>query len=151
MDSLLLFPKLGLVAGKTLGALVTSPLRGENGAPTVTEHVMLMAFRTMFTNMTYKQLQTIMPPFVDAYTKWCKAKSLTPDVVDIPGTSTKGFWLGDKNKATHVMVYFHGGGFVMPGIPVSHYWRRCLAFFHASQALHCLSLQNTDVILQATT
>lgn len=26
--------------------------------------------------------------------------------------------MGDSEKATHVLVYFHGGGFVMPGVPV---------------------------------
>ncbi|WPH00663.1 Hypothetical protein R9X50_00349300 [Acrodontium crateriforme] len=117
MDTLLLLPKLGFVGAKTLGALLTSSFRGEDDAPTVTEHVMLTALRTMFTNLTYGQLQTIMPPFVNTYARWCKAKCLTSEIVNIPNTSIKGFWLGDKDKATHVMVYFHGGGFVMPGVP----------------------------------
>jgi acetyl esterase/lipase len=33
---------------------------------------------------------------------------------DVRNTSVKGFWIGDKEKSTKHLVYFHGGGFVLP-------------------------------------
>ena len=54
---------------------------------------------------------------MESYEKWCKHHKIKPDVADIPNTRTKGFWIGSKDSAKYVMLYFHGGGFVMPGLP----------------------------------
>lgn len=57
-----------------------------------------------------------MPTFLSAYQTWCTKNKLTPDIVDIPGTNgTKGFWIGSKTNAKYTLVYYHGGGFVLPG------------------------------------
>lgn len=58
-----------------------------------------------------------MPPFISSYEKYCKAHKLTPNIVDIPNTNTKGFWIGKPESAKYVMMYYHGGGFVLPGMP----------------------------------
>ncbi|KAJ9622220.1 hypothetical protein H2204_011568 [Knufia peltigerae] len=116
-DKVLLIPGLSYVFARSILALVGSPLRGTKGAPTVSDHVLRAAFRTMFTHLTTGQLQILLPPFTTIYTKFCSQKNLTPRSVDIPNTKTKGFWLGDPDSATYVMAYFHGGGFVMPGLP----------------------------------
>ena len=55
------------------------------------------------------------PTFLTAYQAYCKQKSLETVVVDLP-EGAKGFWLGNP-KAKEVLVYIHGGGFVMPGSP----------------------------------
>lgn len=57
------------------------------------------------------------PPFVSTYEGWCKKRDIKPDVVDIPNTNAKGFWIGSKDSAKYVLLWFHGGGFVMPGFP----------------------------------
>jgi acetyl esterase/lipase len=59
----------------------------------------------------------IMPPFVSSYEKYCKQHKLTPNIVDIPNTNNKGFWIGNPESAKYAMVYYHGGGFVLPGMP----------------------------------
>lgn len=56
-----------------------------------------------------------MPPFLDTYKQWCTKNKIHPDIVDIPNTNIKGFWLGSKSTAKYTMVYYHGGGFVLPG------------------------------------
>lgn len=48
------------------------------------------------------------------YLAWTKAKNITPRSIDIPGFDTKAFWLGSPN-ADDVVIYYHGGGFAMPG------------------------------------
>ncbi|KIW10943.1 hypothetical protein PV08_10242 [Exophiala spinifera] len=115
-DKVLLVPGLSYVFARSILALLGSPFRGSKGAPTVTEHVLQTAFRVMFTHFTTGQLQILLPSFEAVYIKFCTQKKLTPKIVDIPNTTTRGFWLGDPDSATYVMVYFHGGGFVMPGL-----------------------------------
>lgn len=34
----------------------------------------------------------------------------------VPGTKIDGLWFGDKDTAKTIMVYFHGGGYAMPGL-----------------------------------
>ena len=59
----------------------------------------------------------MIPPFETTYRSYAKKTlKVEPDVVDVPGTGIKGFWLGDKKTATHHMIYFHGGGFVIAGL-----------------------------------
>lgn len=54
--------------------------------------------------------------FTDTYKRWCNAQGVKPDLVKIPRSKTDGFWVGQKDSAKFVMVYCHGGGFVMPGL-----------------------------------
>lgn len=58
-----------------------------------------------------------MPPFVSTYESYCKKQGLTPNIVDIPNTTNKGFWIGNPETAKYAMMYYHGGGFVLPGLP----------------------------------
>ena len=57
----------------------------------------------------------ILPTFVNTYKDWCAKHKLLPIIDDIPNTDVQGFWIGNKGSAKYAMVYFHGGGFVMPG------------------------------------
>jgi len=59
----------------------------------------------------------MLPSFIDAYKSWCTKQSLTPDIVDIPNTNpqSQGFWIGSKSTAKYTMIFYHGGGFVVPG------------------------------------
>lgn len=56
-DKVTLLPKFSFVIAKTLLSVLTSPFRGDDGAPTVGEHVTNTAVRTMLTNFTTGQLQ----------------------------------------------------------------------------------------------
>ncbi|KIW97864.1 uncharacterized protein Z519_01448 [Cladophialophora bantiana CBS 173.52] len=115
LDRVLLTPLLAFVFVRTLLALLNSPFRGLNGAPTAGEHVVTSAFRALFKAATIGQLQILMPPFASNYERWCKERKLQPDIVDIPNTNIRGFWIGNQQSAKYAMAYFHGGAFVMPG------------------------------------
>jgi len=56
-DKVTLVPKISYVIVKTLFSVLTSPFRGDEGAPTVGEHVMNTAVRTLVTSFTTGQLQ----------------------------------------------------------------------------------------------
>lgn len=148
-DKALLLPAFSLVFAKAFVALLTSPFRGQDGAPTVTDHVTATVLRTIFDNFSIGQIQygqppplltasregsppntanadmlcrMIVPEFLSSYKKWCARHKLTPEIVDIPNTGStthpcKGFWIGDHSSAKYIMVFYHGGGFIMPGVP----------------------------------
>lgn len=56
----------------------------------------------------------LLPSTISAYKSFCKKKNHPLGIVDIPNTDIPGFWIGNKD-AEYAMVYYHGGGFVMPG------------------------------------
>ncbi|KIW95962.1 uncharacterized protein Z519_03028 [Cladophialophora bantiana CBS 173.52] len=115
LEKFLIVPGLIQVIVKTLFAFITSPFRGSNGAPTVLEHVWNTALRTLFNTLTVSQLQLILPTFSKTYHAWSKAHNVPVDIVPIPNTNITGFWIGSKESARYVTIYFHGGGFVIDG------------------------------------
>ncbi|MCJ1408856.1 hypothetical protein MMC19_002933 [Ptychographa xylographoides] len=48
------------------------------------------------------------------YIVWTKSHHVTSRTVTIPWQGTKAFWIGDPD-ATTTMLYFHGGGWGLPG------------------------------------
>lgn len=52
---------------------------------------------------------------IDTYKSWCSKNGVAPDVVDIPQTKARGFWLGKKDTAKYTMLFIHGGGYVIQG------------------------------------
>lgn len=114
-DKILFFPTVGLILANTTLAAVTGPFRGKEGAPTYFEHVINTLVRSVLSYCRIEQLQWILPSFVETYKSWCKSNNVPTDIVDIPNTTTQGFWLGPKSTAKYTMVYFHGGGYMAPG------------------------------------
>lgn len=113
-DKLLFFPTLGYILARTTLSALTGPFRGPSGAPTYSEHVANALVRNFLTYFSIEQIQWIAPSFVDSYKSWCTKNNVKPDIVDIPGTTTQGFWLGSQS-ANYVLIYFHGGGYMAPG------------------------------------
>jgi acetyl esterase/lipase len=116
-DGLTFFPKLGIIAGKSTLAIVGGPVRGKKQAQNYGDHVKVKTMNALVNTLSVGQLQAMMPPFEKNYRDWAKKNKIPADVEDVPGTEIKGFWMGDKNTAKNIMVYYHGGGFVMPGFP----------------------------------
>lgn len=115
-DKVLFFPTLGYILARTTLAALTGPFRGASGAPTYGEHVANALVRNFLTYFSIEQIQWVVPSFVDSYKSWCTKNNVKPDIADIPGTTTQGFWLGSKS-AKYVLVYYHGGGYMAPGTP----------------------------------
>ena len=58
----------------------------------------------------------LLSPFEATYQAFAKKQKLTPDVVAVPNTQIRGFWLGNKDLASTITIFFHGGGFIIPGM-----------------------------------
>lgn len=115
LDKAMLLPSVGYIMTRTLASVPGSLFRGKDGAENVLDHVTNTGMRTMLSTLTYGQLQMVLPAFDSTYTSWCKKNKHPVDLVDLPGTEAKGFWMGNKD-AEYVMVFYHGGGFVIPGM-----------------------------------
>ena len=60
--------------------------------------------------------RAILGMWTKTYTAEMKKAKKPAQIEKIPGTKIEGVWFGDKDKATAIMVYAHGGGFAMPGL-----------------------------------
>ncbi|CAI9627904.1 unnamed protein product [Alternaria burnsii] len=95
------------------GRAFVSPFKGSNGASTYFKDVALAAFRTHLGNLNLAQdrylFGTTSTPIYDQY---CSSQKLTPSSITLP-SGTQAHWLGDKT-APKILVYLHGGGYVLP-------------------------------------
>ncbi|KDQ60391.1 hypothetical protein JAAARDRAFT_67935 [Jaapia argillacea MUCL 33604] len=98
--------------GKILFTAIIAPFRGQSGAPTYYKHVYYAVLRGSSEGPSVRQLQYIRPPTDEAYATWCQLNEIKPRT-EVLVDGTKAHWLGDK-YADNVLVYFHGGGFVLP-------------------------------------
>lgn len=136
VDRITLVPALGIVVSRVLLATVKGLFQAEEHNVSYRDYVFASVLRGLFTVLTIGQLQYVNPlptvssylhlfhlrllfkPFIDSYKAYCKKNQLQPIVEDIPNTDIKGFWLGSKDSAQYSMVFYHGGGFVLPGLPL---------------------------------
>ncbi|KAK0721294.1 Alpha/Beta hydrolase protein [Apiosordaria backusii] len=99
-------------------------------------------------HLTPLQLQYMLPPTVALYKSWIRRQSLpaikrlsttsntTPspsdlvlsdlkvDIEPLPSAPQPSslLWLGDRTKATKVVLFFHGGGYAVPMLPGHFHW-----------------------------
>ncbi|MCJ1437904.1 hypothetical protein MMC27_007291 [Xylographa pallens] len=102
----------GLV--KTLAAAVCAPFRGPNTPKTFKRHISLTLGRNVIGRLSPQQMQFIRGSTETNYLAWTKSHHVKPQSVSIPTHDTKAFWIGNPDAAT-TMLYFHGGGWGMPG------------------------------------
>ncbi|KAJ8104824.1 hypothetical protein OPT61_g10546 [Boeremia exigua] len=111
--------KLGIASGllksiaAATGRAFTSPFKGSNGASTYFKDVALAAVRTSLGNRDLAQdryvSSTTSTPLYDQY---CASQNIVPSSLTLP-SGTQAHWLGNKD-APKVLVYLHGGGYVLP-------------------------------------
>ncbi|EON69714.1 hypothetical protein W97_08974 [Coniosporium apollinis CBS 100218] len=94
--------------------MVVSPFKGKNGAPTYFKDVMYAMLRAQLGNMTIPEQKYLYPPTTATYLQVAKEKGFQPDSVVLPD-GIQAHWLGPRSKEK-VIVYFHGGGYVLPAV-----------------------------------
>ncbi|KAL4801252.1 Alpha/Beta hydrolase protein [Aspergillus unguis] len=69
---------------------------------------------SLMDNTHPRDIQAVLPPSVEAYNAWVVSHN-TPPTVDVLAAdkSTHLLWIG-PSKAKNVVLFFHGGGYVMP-------------------------------------
>ena len=91
---------------------LTGPLLGGPRASTYFKDVVYAAVRKHLALCTIRQEAWLSGTTEAQYLDWAKKQKFQPDT-DVLGSHTKIHWLGPK-AAEKVVIYFHGGGYVLP-------------------------------------
>ncbi|PNP49487.1 hypothetical protein THARTR1_09809 [Trichoderma harzianum] len=81
--------------------------------------------RVSFSAFTAREIQTLLPPTEDVYRAWIRRKErlaedavlkerLQCDVQSLPDGNSSILWVGNRHKARKVVLFLHGGGYIMP-------------------------------------
>ncbi|KFY05555.1 hypothetical protein V492_08452, partial [Pseudogymnoascus sp. VKM F-4246] len=117
-EKLAFTPKLLSVVTQTILALIGAPFRNRSTTPsTIKRHVMYTAVRALVDTLTPLQNHYRAPPTDEIYAAYCKSHKLTPDS-EILQDGTRAHWMGPRN-AKKIILYLHGGGYVIPAEPYS--------------------------------
>lgn len=68
----------------------------------------------IFQTLSDREIQCFSHSTTEAYTIWLKKRRLSPQIQPLKETGGKILWLGRRETAAKVVLYFHGGGFVAP-------------------------------------
>ncbi|KAJ4320736.1 hypothetical protein N0V94_003268 [Neodidymelliopsis sp. IMI 364377] len=119
--------KLGIVSAAlkaivaASGRAFSSPFKGSNGANTYYKDVAFAAFRAHLGSLSLAQDRYLSSPTASpVYLQHCTSQKLTPESITL-ASGTQAHWLGSKD-APKVLVYFHGGGYVLPCTPGHLQW-----------------------------
>ncbi|ORY15269.1 alpha/beta hydrolase fold domain-containing protein [Clohesyomyces aquaticus] len=107
------------IASVTLQAMLaasarlwTSPFKGQNGAPNYFKDVMFAMMRTQLGRLNLAQDRYLNPATTPTYDAWAKAQGFAPETTTLP-SGTLAHWIGNPS-AKKLIVYYHGGGYVIP-------------------------------------
>lgn len=65
--------------------------------------------------LSISQIQYLMPPSDSAYREFIRSAPVVADITEIAGDApARLMWLGQYRPGKKVLLYFHGGAYVMP-------------------------------------
>ncbi|KAL7790800.1 alpha/beta-hydrolase [Trichoderma ceciliae] len=88
-------------------------------------YLLCAGVRTVFSTFTARQIQNLLPPTEEVYRAWIQRKErltkdpalkarLQCDIQPLPEGNSNILWVGDRRKARKVVLFSHGGGYIMP-------------------------------------
>ncbi|CAL5871749.1 uncharacterized protein PFLUO_LOCUS6002 [Penicillium psychrofluorescens] len=104
------FARFAVVASALYAAL-TGAFRGKSYPVQFKHHVFAAAVRKTVTRLSDPQNH----PTGDVYAAFMEGSGQAPETVKLAHGAV-GHWVGNKN-AKNVLLYYHGGGFVLPATP----------------------------------
>lgn len=118
-DKLMIVPHLTRVLASFTLRIFTRPFSSAK-ANTVFKDLFFAALRTHVSIISPATEQWINPSTESGYLDLAKKRGFQPDT-DILSSGLKCFWLGSKN-AEKIILYFHGGGYVLSASPGHFDW-----------------------------
>ncbi|KAJ0121967.1 hypothetical protein J7T55_002478 [Diaporthe amygdali] len=99
-------------------------------------YIACAAIRMYLYTFSPAQIQLFSPPTMDTYKAWIRKKrskarrsgdtelmeQLKEDIEVLPDGRPHILWIGDRRKATKIVYFFHGGGYITPAIPGHMEW-----------------------------
>lgn len=110
-----LVPVLMDITFSLSASLISAPFRGRNGAPTYRRAVSYALIREVLNSFTVAEGQKMTSSTEKAYRRVAKSRNWTAHTIGLEHDA-KGHWLGHSD-AKYVMIYFHGGGYVVSATP----------------------------------
>ncbi|MCJ1281490.1 hypothetical protein MMC26_000810 [Xylographa opegraphella] len=98
----------------TLAAAILAPFRGPDTPKSFKRHIYLTLGRNVIGRLSPQQMQFIRGSTATNYAAWTQSHGIRPQSLTLPKQATTAFWIGDPAAST-TMLYFHGGGWGMPG------------------------------------
>ncbi|KAL1297270.1 hypothetical protein AAFC00_004829 [Neodothiora populina] len=119
-DKLDLFSVLLKTTVVALTRLLSAPVRSGSRPTGLFKDVVYAALRYQMSNVTLTQEKWMNPDTQANYLDLAKQRNFQPDTL-LLSSGCKAHWLGDKT-AEKTIVYFHGGGYVLPCSPGHFRW-----------------------------
>jgi len=111
MDKLLVLPVLARTIFAALSRLITNPFISGPKANTLFKDIAYAALRVNLSEISPAQEQWTNPTTESVYLDFARKARVEPDVTTLD-SGVKVAWLGPKT-AEKVVLYFHGGGYVL--------------------------------------
>ena len=111
LEKALVVPNLARAIFSAVLRLCTYPITSGPKASTLCKDVAFAALRTNLALMTLSQEHWLNPTTETVYLDFAKKQNFQPQT-DVLASGLKCFWLGSKS-AEKVILYFHGGGYVL--------------------------------------
>ncbi|KAJ5618959.1 hypothetical protein N7510_002943 [Penicillium lagena] len=108
------FARFAILAS-TLYAALTGVFRDKSYPTKFSHHIIAAAVRKLVNRVSDRQNQYLGRPTSDVYTAFMEGSGQAPETVKLAHGAV-GHWVGNKN-AKNVLIYYHGGGFVLPANP----------------------------------
>lgn len=122
IDKLMLLPNLTLTLLAAFTRAITAPILGGPKANTYFKDVVFAALRTNLTITSAATEQWVNPTTEAGYLQLAKTKGFQPETTVLEGHGgLKLYWIGHKT-AKKVLLYFHGGGYVLACSPGHYVW-----------------------------
>jgi hypothetical protein len=121
-DKLGLIPHTFRVLTSLVLRLLTYPIRSGARASNLYKDVIFAAVRTNLTIINPAQEQYLNPPTEATYKIFCKGEKIEPQEDVLPESKVKLLWFGPKRPEGKVVLYLHGGGYVLSASPGHVRW-----------------------------
>ena len=108
---LMFIPNVGRILLAVATRLITSPFNSGPKANTFFKDIVFAALRKNLSIITPEQEQWVNPTTESVYLDFTKKAKFQPDT-DVLPSGQKAHWLGAKS-AQKIILYFHGGGYVL--------------------------------------
>ncbi len=119
-DKLMVIPNLTRSMISAVTRLLTRPLSSGPKANTLLKDILFAGLRTNLSIISPATEQWLTPATESTYLNFAKKHDFQPDT-DVLSNGLKLFWLGSKS-AEKVILYFHGGGYVLSASPGHFAW-----------------------------
>ena len=111
MDKLLVVPVLAKALYAAITRLIMTPLSSGPKANTLLKDVIFAALRVNLSQISPAQEQWLNPTTESVYLDFTKSSQTNPDI-SVLDSGLKVAWFGPKT-AEKVVLFFHGGGYVL--------------------------------------